>query len=85
MQAIDRVQEQVPDSLPTYPLCNDSLTKEEVASLIDHTLLKLDATDTAVDQLCQEANDCAFKVGESIFRPLKRQSLTQMETVNCHD
>ena len=61
--AIGRVQEELPQSLPTYPFPNTHLMKEDIASLIDHTLLKLDATESAVDQLCKEAKECNFKVG----------------------
>ena len=35
----------------------------EVAGFIDHTLLKLDATERQVDELCEEAVRYGFKVG----------------------
>lgn len=35
----------------------------ETASLIDHTLLKEDATSEQIDKLCEEARKYNFKVG----------------------
>lgn len=44
------------------PLSEPSgLTKEELAALIDHTLLKPEATQEDVDKVCQEALDYGFK------------------------
>ena len=38
-------------------------SRTEVAGLIDHTLLKLDATEEQVDELCEESVKNGFKVG----------------------
>ena len=42
---------------PTYAEPSD------LASYIDHTLLKLDATPQQIDKLCDEAREHKFKVG----------------------
>jgi len=39
-------------------------TAEDAAKYIDHTLLKLDATEQQVDKLCNEAKEYSFKVLE---------------------
>lgn len=36
---------------------------KELAKTVDHTVLKLDATSTAIDALCSEARTDGFKVG----------------------
>lgn len=36
---------------------------EELAKYVDHTLLKLDATEEQIDGLCAEARGWGFKVG----------------------
>ena len=38
-----------------------SVSKEEMAQVIDQTILKSDATIEAIDQLCKEAIECRFK------------------------
>jgi len=38
-----------------------SITPEEMAQAIDHTLLKPDATEDAIEQICREAIESAFK------------------------
>lgn len=38
------------------------LNPSDIASIIDHTLLKLDATPEGIDQLCAEAIEYKFKV-----------------------
>lgn len=38
----------------------------QFARFIDHTLLKLDATDEHIDQLCQEAIEHNFKVSTAM-------------------
>lgn len=47
-----------PKARTTWPL-----GPQETASLIDHTLLKTDATPEQIDQLCEEAKKYKFKVG----------------------
>ncbi|KAK3070616.1 hypothetical protein LTS18_015054 [Coniosporium uncinatum] len=37
-------------------------TAQDAAKYIDHTLLKLDATEQQIDKLCDEAKEYAFKV-----------------------
>jgi hypothetical protein len=61
--AIDKIREELPQSFPTYLPPDKRLMKEDIASLIDHTLLRLDTTESAVDRLCKEAKECGFKVG----------------------
>lgn len=36
------------------------LTKEELAKMIDHTNLRMDAEDADIEKLCQEAIECGF-------------------------
>jgi deoxyribose-phosphate aldolase len=43
----------------------------ELASMVDHTVLKLDATTAQIDTLCSEARTEGFKVG-SWFRSVNR-------------
>ena len=61
------VESQLANSTPSTggesalsPINFDS--KRDVAGLIDHTLLKLDATETQVEKLCEEAVREGFKV-----------------------
>lgn len=39
-----------------------SLTLESLAKTVDHTLLKLDATEAQIDALCEEAKKDKFAV-----------------------
>jgi deoxyribose-phosphate aldolase len=47
----------------------DSLKADpkSIASYIDHTVLKLDATGTEIDKLCEEAQTFGFAVGIPMF------------------
>ena len=49
-------QKESPNPLPTLP----TLTVPQVAAMIDHTLLKPDATSMQIRQLCQEAHTFGF-------------------------
>lgn len=51
----------LPAEYPTYPCPDPGST--DFAQLIDHTLLKLDATAEQIDKLCEEAREYRFKVG----------------------
>ena len=44
-----------------FVIQNQDITREEIASLIDHTLLKPEATKEQIITLCQEAADYQFK------------------------
>lgn len=44
-----------------FVIQNQDITREEIASLIDHTLLKPEATQEQIITLCQEAADYQFK------------------------
>ena len=41
--------------------------EQDLPQYIDHTLLKLDANQAQIDQLCEEAKEHSFKVGASIL------------------
>ena len=61
---IDDVHSKLPkdaSQFPTYPVPKPGSL--EFAKLIDHTLLKLDATPEQIDALCDEARKYQFKVG----------------------
>ncbi|KAI4142481.1 MAG: hypothetical protein LQ340_007329, partial [Diploschistes diacapsis] len=49
----------LPAEYPTYPCPDPGST--DFAQLIDHTLLKLDATAEQIDKLCEEAREYRFK------------------------
>ena len=51
------------ESKPT--ISSSSLTAKSLAKTIDHTLLKLDATEEQVTQLCDEAKEYDFAVSHS--------------------
>ena len=57
--------DQAGQSLPKEPITYKTPTvgSEAFAKTIDHTLLKLDATEEQVDALCEEARKSDFKVG----------------------
>ena len=57
---IDDVYKSLPPEYPTYPC--PAPGSAEFAKLIDHTLLKLDATPAQIDKLCEEAKEHKFKV-----------------------
>jgi deoxyribose-phosphate aldolase len=59
---IKNAYEKLPSSFPTYK--SPQPGSAEFAQLIDHTLLKLDATDSQIDKLCEEAKEYGFKVRE---------------------
>lgn len=48
----------------TYSVPNPT----DFAKLIDHTLLKLDATNEQIDKLCEEAKKYGFKVWYLLFK-----------------
>ena len=50
----------LPQAYPTYQAPKPGTV--EFAKYIDHTLLKLDATEEQIDQLCEEAKKYNFKV-----------------------
>ena len=58
----------LPTKPPSYPL--PAIRPRELAQYIDHTLLKLDATNEQVDSLCAEARRYQFKVGSGTSRCL---------------
>lgn len=59
---IDKRIEEV-ELLPAFvPMTPPSLSDHIIASIIDHTLLKPDATSTQIDALCDEALKYKFKV-----------------------
>lgn len=72
---IDEAYKSLPAEYPTY-LCPEPGSLE-FAKLIDHTLLKLDATAEQIDKLCEEATKYQFKVGQCIF--LYASQATQSE------
>ena len=57
---IDNITRNLPDTYQTYQAPKAGTV--EFAKYIDHTLLKLDATEEQIDQLCQEAKEYNFKV-----------------------
>jgi deoxyribose-phosphate aldolase len=59
---IDEVAAEVDAAQPTIPIPASSLTAKSLAKTIDHTLLKLDATEDQVTQLCKEAVEYDFAV-----------------------
>ena len=65
---IDRAYKALPAYYPQYP-CPEQGTVD-FAKLIDHTLLKLDATPQQIDVLCEEARKYQFKVGMAGQSPL---------------
>ncbi|KAL8748572.1 MAG: hypothetical protein Q9184_007209, partial [Pyrenodesmia sp. 2 TL-2023] len=58
---IDQAERGLPGSFPEYKA--PALGTLNFAKCIDHTLLKLDATEEQIDQLCEEASRYGFKVG----------------------
>lgn len=56
------VEDKTAVEYPAYPEPSD------LASYIDHTLLKLDATPQQIDQLCEEAKQHNFKVTMTCLR-----------------
>lgn len=58
---IDRAERGSPSSFPEYKAATPGTP--DFARCIDHTLLKLDAKEEQVDQLCEEAVRHGFKVG----------------------
>ena len=67
--------------LPNVPLSYDPprLGTIEFAQCIDHTLLKLDATEEQIDQLCEEARINKFKVCTFDQVHLQFPALCQLE------
>ena len=57
---IEDAYQSLPSDFPKYDV--PSSGSLEFAKLIDHTLLKLDATPAQVDKLCEEAKEYKFKV-----------------------
>ena len=57
---IDEAYKNLPAEYPIYPCPKPA--SPEFAKLIDHTLLKLDATPEQIDRLCEEAREYKFKV-----------------------
>ena len=58
---IERAENGVPSTFTEYK--SPGLGTEEFAKSIDHTLLKLDAKQSQIDELCDEAKKHNFKVG----------------------
>ena len=58
---IDRARKELLPEHITYRV--PALGTVEFAKFIDHTLLKLDANEEQIHQLCDEATRCDFKVG----------------------
>ncbi|MCJ1431565.1 hypothetical protein MMC27_000919 [Xylographa pallens] len=59
IEIIDDITRNLPDTYQTYQAPKAGTV--EFAKYIDHTLLKLDATEEQIDQLCQEAREYNFK------------------------
>ena len=61
------------------------MTRREMASVIDHTLLKADATRAQIEKLCREAVDCGFhSVCVNLGRAeIARQALEGSEVALC--
>lgn len=57
---IDAAEKKLPETYEMYSAPEPGTV--EFAKYIDHTLLKLDATEEQIDQLCREALDYNFKV-----------------------
>ena len=57
---IDRAKQDLPSDRISYKAPNFGTV--EFAKYIDHTLLKLDATEEQIDRLCDEARNYDFKV-----------------------
>jgi deoxyribose-phosphate aldolase len=47
----------------------------QLAATVDHTVLKLDATSTAIDGLCSEARTEGFKVSSCLFVVAKEEEV----------
>ena len=62
---IDGAEQAIPSEFTEYK--TPGLGTAEFAKCIDHTLLKLDATKSQVEELCAEAKKYNFKVGENLF------------------
>jgi deoxyribose-phosphate aldolase len=45
-----------------------TLSNDQLALMIDHTLLKPDATPAQIDELCDQALQYKFKVRETVLR-----------------
>ena len=58
---IDAAEKRIPE--PSEKFDAPEIGTAQLAKYIDHTLLKLDATEEQVDQLCKEAKEYNFKVG----------------------
>ncbi|KAI9831763.1 MAG: hypothetical protein M1838_005712, partial [Thelocarpon superellum] len=56
---VDETMRSLPTAIPSYPL--PTIQRATLAKYIDHTLLKLDATQGQVDALCTEAREYNFK------------------------
>ncbi|MCJ1319058.1 hypothetical protein MMC15_004391 [Xylographa vitiligo] len=59
VKVIDEIVCNLPQAYPTYQAPKPGTV--EFAKYIDHTLLKLDATEEQIDQLCEEAKKYNFK------------------------
>lgn len=76
-QLIEQVESEVNasnHSSSSVPFAEDN--RRALARTIDHTLLKLDATEEQIDKLCQEARKYRFKVAP----PFPTPSFSQLGT-----
>ena len=62
---IAEAERKLPKTFKTYEAPKPGTV--EFAKYIDHTLLKLDATEEQIDQLCKEARQYEFKVGSTML------------------
>lgn len=58
--SIEQAEKGIPSTFPEYKA--PGLGSEEFSQSIDHTLLKLEATQAQIDGLCEEARNNNFKV-----------------------
>ena len=56
--------------------------EQDLPQYIDHTLLKLDANQAQIDQLCEEAKEHSFKVGASILLLSFHLIIGEIDTVS---
>lgn len=65
LEIIEQAERNLPSAHIEYKAV--SILSEEFAKVIDHTLLKTDATKEQIDLLCNEARAHSFKAGCQAF------------------
>lgn len=65
LNVIEQAEQGVPSTFTKYEA--PELGTQGFAKSIDHTLLKLEATESQIDQLCEEAKKHEFKVNLPII------------------